>query len=122
MKTVLCSLFLIASNLSAADLTGKWSGTYDVAISDGDTMKGHVYMVLTQNGSDLTGTIGPDQQQQSQITKGKVEGDRITFESQTEGPLMRFELRLEDDHIRGEGTGDQQGTKIRAKIELARQE
>jgi hypothetical protein len=85
-------------------------------------MKGHVYMVLTQNGSDLTGTIGPDQQQQSQITKGKLEGDRITFESQTEGPLMRFELRLEDDHIRGEGTGDQQGTKIRAKIELARQE
>jgi hypothetical protein len=122
MKNVLCALVLISSSVCAADLTGKWSGTYDVVVSGGDPMKGRVYMVLTQNGSDLTGTIGPDQQQQSQITKGKVEGDRITFENQTEGPLMRFELRLEEDHIRGEGTGDLEGTKIRAKIELARQE
>lgn len=113
---------LVVSSLAAADLTGKWSGTYDVVVSDGDAMKGRVFMVLTQNGSDLSGTIGPDQQQQSQITKGKVEGDRITFENQTEGPLMRFELRLENDHIRGEGRGDLEGTKIRAKIELARHE
>jgi hypothetical protein len=122
MKPVFYFLVLFAMTLSAADLTGKWSGTYDVTISDGNSMKGRVYLVLTQSGSDLTGTIGPDEQQQSQITKGKVEDDRITFENQTEGPLMRFELRLEDDHIRGEGRGDLEGTKIRAKIELARQE
>ena len=85
-------------------------------------MKGRVYMVLAQSGSDVTGTIGPDEQQQSQITKGKVEDDRITFENQTEGPLMRFELRLENDHIRGEGKGELEGTRIRAKIELARAE
>src|SRR5205085_5217281 len=122
MKCIFCSVILFAMTLSAADLTGKWSGTYDVTISDGNTMKGRVYMVLTQTGSEVTGTIGPDEQQQSQITKGKVEDDRITFENQTEGPLMRFELRLENDRIRGEGKGELEGTKIRAKIELARME
>ena len=122
MKGILSSLVLFAMSLSGADLTGKWSGTYDVTISDGDTMQGRVYLVLACNGSDVTGTIGPDEQQQSQITKGKLEGDRITFETQTEGPLMRFDLRLEDNHIRGEGRGDLEGTKIRAKIDLARQE
>jgi hypothetical protein len=122
MKTIFYSLVLFAMTLSAADLTGKWSGTYDVTISDGQTLKGRVYMVLTQSGSDLTGTIGPDEQQQSQITKGKVENDRITFENQTEGPLMRFELRLENEHIRGEGRGDMEGMKIQAKLEMARAE
>ena len=122
MKCIFCSLIVFAMTLSAADLTGKWSGTYDVTISDGNTMKGRAYMVLTQTGSEVTGTIGPDEQQQSQITKGKVEDDRITFENQTEGPLMRFELRLENDRIRGEGNGELEGTKIRAKIELARAE
>ena len=126
MKTLFYSLVLFAMTLSGADVTGKWSGTYDVTISDGNsdgnTMKGRVYMVLTQSGPDLTGTIGPDEQQQSQIAKGKVEDDRITFENQTEGPLMRFELRLDNDRIRGEGKGEMEGTKIRAKIELARVE
>src|SRR5438105_5279599 len=121
MKSFCCSLALFAITLSAADLSGRWNGAYDVTISDGDAMKGRVYMVLTQNGSEITGTIGPDEQQQSRILNGKVDGDRITFETQTEGPLMRFDLRLEDDHIRGEGTGTVQDTKIRAKIDLTRQ-
>lgn len=122
MQSILCALILFTLTLPAADLTGKWTGTYDVTISDGDSMKGRVYMVLTQSGSAVTGTIGPDEQQQSQITKGKVEDDRITFENQTEGPLMRFELRVENDHIRGEGKGELEGAQIRAKIELARAE
>ncbi len=121
MKTIFCLLMLLAASLSAADLTGKWSGTYDVTVSDGDPMKGRVLMVLTQTGDEITGTIGPDEQQQSRIAKGKVEGDRITFQSQTEGPLMHFDLRLEDNHIRGEAKGEMEDTKIRAKIELTRE-
>lgn len=122
MKRVFCSLVMLAMSLSAADLSGKWSGNYDVTVSDGDPMKGRVYMMLTQTGDELTGTIGPDEQQQAKIANGKIDGDRITFESQTEGPLMRFDLRLLDGHIRGEATGDMEGTKIRAKLDLARQE
>ena len=111
---------MAALSMADAGLKGKWVGTYDVSVSDGDTMKGRVIMILTQNGSEIGGTIGPDEQQQSPITKGKVEGDRITFESQTEGPLMRFDLRLTDGHIRGDAIGDLQDTKIRAKVDLAR--
>ena len=111
---------MAALSLADTGLNGKWIGTYDVSVSDGDTMKGRVVMILTQNGSDISGTIGPDEQQQTPIAKGKVEGDRITFESQTEGPLMRFDLRLTDDHIRGEAIGDLQDTRIRAKVDLAR--
>ena len=120
MKSVLCLFLLAAMSLADAGLNGKWVGTYDVSVSDGDTMKGRVIMILNQNGSEIGGTIGPDEQQQSPIAKGKVEGDRITFESQTEGPLMKFDLRLTDEHIRGEAIGDLQDTRIRAKMDLAR--
>ena len=120
MKSIFGLLLFATIAMAGADLTGKWSGTYDVSVSDGDTMKGRVFMILTQNGSEISGTIGPDEQQQSPITKGKIEGDRITFESQTEGPLMRFDLRLVDDHIRGEAIGELTDTKIRVKVELAR--
>ncbi|MDQ2948986.1 MAG: hypothetical protein M3Y27_24100 [Acidobacteriota bacterium] len=122
MKSVLGLILMAACSLAGTDLSGKWTGTYDVSVSDGDTMKGRVFMTLTQNGSEVSGKIGPDEQQQSPIAKGKIDGDRITFESQTEGPLMRFDLRLVDDHIRGEAVGDLQDTKIRAKVELARQQ
>jgi hypothetical protein len=122
MKRVLGLLFIAGCTLAASDLSGKWAGTYDVSVSDGDTMKGRVFMTLIQKGSEINGTIGPDEQQQTPITKGKIEGDKLTFESQTEGPLMRFELRAVDGHIQGDAVGDLQDTKIRAKVELARQQ
>ena len=120
MKLALCLFLMAALSFAETGLNGKWVGAYDVSVSDGDTMKGRVVMILTQNGSEIGGTIGPDEQQQSPITKGKLEGDRITFESQTEGPLMRFDLRLIEDHIRGEAIGDLQDTRIRAKVDLVR--
>ena len=117
MRSLAVFLFLTAT-LAAADVSGKWSGSYDVDMSDGETMKGKVVLVLTQAGSDVTGTVGPDEQQMSQIKKGNVQGDRITFESQTEGPLMKFELHLENDHLRGEAKGDVDGNVIKVKLDL----
>jgi hypothetical protein len=113
-------MFSFALTLSAADLTGKWTGAYDVVVSDGEPMKGRVLMVLSQSGADLTGTVGPDEDQQAKILKGHIDGDKITFESQTEGPLMKFELRIVQDHIVGEAKGDMDGNQIKAKLDLAR--
>ncbi len=120
MKVVLFALFIFALSLSAADISGKWSGSYDVTMADGDTMNGKVVMVLTQDGSDLTGTIGSEESQLNKITNGRIDGNEITFESQTEGPLMKFTLRLEDDHIRGVGKGDMEGNAIQVKLDLTR--
>lgn len=68
----------------------------------------------------LTGTVGPNEQQQSPIVKGKIEGDRITFESQTEGPVMHFDLRFEEGHLRGEARGQLEDIQILAKLDLER--
>jgi len=120
MKTMLLSILAFSLSLSAADFTGKWVGTYSFVTSDGDTQSGKVVLVLTQTGSDLTGTVGTDTGTQTTIAKGHVEGNEVTFESQTDGPTMKVKLHLEDDHLRGVAKGDDGGDALEAKVDLTR--
>lgn len=119
MKLLALSFFLSCLSLFCADLTGKWSGSYDVLMTDGQTMKGKVVLNLTQNGNEVTGTAGSDEGQM-QIQNGKVEGDNVTFEIQTEGPKMVFSLHLEDEHLRGGGKGDDAGNSVKVTLDLTR--
>ncbi len=119
MKLLFLASLLFCLSLSAADFTGTWAGNFDVLMTDGQSMKGKVVLTLTQNASELTGTVGsPDGP--LKIINGKVDGDRITFEVQTEGPKMAFNLRLEEEHIRGTAKGDSDGTTVSVKLDLVR--
>jgi hypothetical protein len=113
-------VLLIASAVLAADLTGKWSGSILFNNPDGGTREGSAFMDLKQNGSELTGTAGPSADEQSPIQKGKVEGDKITFEVQTNGPLMKFELALVDGHLKGEAKAEFDGQVRKATLDLQR--
>ena len=119
MKYVVPSLFFVCSLLNAADVSGNWAGNYDVTMTDGQAMKGKVTLKLTQSGSDLTGTAGSEDNQMP-ILNGKVDGDKLTFEVQTEGPKMRFELNLEDQHLRGNAKGIADGTTVSVKLDLTK--
>jgi len=69
-RLVTVGAFVLASVLSAADLTGKWTGTFSEHESEG---KGAL-LILQQSGNELTGTAGPDQEKQFPIQNGKVDG------------------------------------------------
>jgi hypothetical protein len=120
MKTLLLSVLALSFSLAAADFSGKWVGTYTAVTPDGDTQTGKVTLVLTQTGSDLTGTVGTDTGEEHQIGKGHVEGDEVTFESNTDGPTMKVKLHLENDHLKGVAKGDDGGDAIEAKVDLTR--
>ena len=109
-----------STDTAAIDLTGKWSGSILFNNPDGDTREGSAFMDLKQNGSELTGTAGPSADEQSPIQKGKVEGDKITFEVQTNGPLMKFELALVDGHLKGEAKAEFDGQVRKATLDLQR--
>jgi hypothetical protein len=119
MKYLITSLFLLCSTLIAADFSGKWAGNYDVTMTDGQAMKGKVTLNLTQSGAELTGTAGSEDNQMP-ILNGKVDGDKLTFDVQTEGPKMMFELRLEDGHLRGNAKGMADGTTVSVKLDLTK--
>lgn len=126
MKTLICALLLTALTLSAGELTGKWSGKFDITTADGENKPDSAYMNLKLDGITVTGTAGPNEDQQWAIRKGKLEGTKLTFEVVPEGDgngdgLLVFDLVFDGDTIRGkaEGTGGG-GEKMSAKVDLKR--
>ncbi len=117
MRLLACILLLAGLGL-ADDISGKWSGTL---LPDGRDASG-AYMILKQTGAALTGTAGPDENQQIPIDKGKVEGTKVTAEVPTpDGPVYKLSMVLEGEHLKGDvvATNPDGGT-IKAKIDLTR--
>jgi len=114
-------LFLAPSLMAAEDLTGKWSGSFVITFSDGETKDAEAFTDLKQREAEIKGTAGENPERQWAIQKGKVEGNKISFEVQTEGPLIKFELTLVDGHLKGEAKAEHEGRSMKAAIDLQRQ-
>jgi len=114
-------LFLAPSLMAAEDLTGKWSGSFVIAFSDGGSKDSTAFMDLKQKEAEITGTAGENPDRQWTIQKGKVEGNKVTFEVQTEGPLIKFELTLVGGHLKGEAKAEHEGKSMKAAVDVQRQ-
>jgi hypothetical protein len=120
MMRLFCCLLIAAASL-LADVTGKWSGSFDITGPDGETNANNVLLDLQQSGDDLSGTAGPNADHQFQISNGKVDGSKLSFDVKSDdGPSLRFELRLENDHMVGDAKGEMQGMKMTAKLNVTR--
>ena len=97
MKQIFLALVLVlglsATVFAMPDVSGIWTG-------------GEFYIVLKQDGGKLTGSGGPDKNEQYPFTDGKIDGDRLTIK------VGKFEMDLRvspaGNEIRGEmRSGDQ---------------
>ena len=122
MKLCACILLLAAAAFGA-DLTGKWSGTFDATGPDGSTRNSSAYMDLKQSGEKVTGTAGPDSARQKEISNGKLAGTKLTFEvvQPDGGPVMKFNLTFDGVTIKGKATGERDGQKMEAKLDLRKE-
>ena len=122
MKIFACVCILLCAviTLSAADITGKWSGSLTMTNAQGETNEGAAFVIFKQNGAEITGSAGGDENQQFPITKGKIEGNRITFEVQSDGPLYKVDVMLAGEHIKGEVIVVQEGQSTKAKVDMTR--
>lgn len=123
MRALLCALLLGVAALTAVadtDITGKWSGSFDVTAPDGGVKNSTAFLILKQAGSDITGSVGPDEDQQFPISKGKIEGDKITIEADHEGHTLKLALVLAGEHIKGDASMEQDGQTATAKLDVTR--
>ncbi len=67
-------MFLSLSGLRAADVTGKWTATFNTEIGE----QSYTYDFVVK-GTVLTGTAKGNLTGESKISDGKVEGDKISF-------------------------------------------
>lgn len=116
---------LLTFVLCAADVTGKWTGSVDVADpGNGDKISTPVKAELQQSAGAVTGRIGRAQDTQLEtIRDGKLEGNTLTFNVLPEEATkpMIFTLRLvTDDRIEGDMSGEIDVGKIRGKVVLTR--
>ena len=123
-KGILLALALCAGAVAAGDLTGKWKGTTEIAAPDGRVMSRPALMDLVQNGSNVTGKMGPDEQRMQPVQNAKLEGTAFTFDSPT-GPdrTAKVALTVVDDKTM-EGTVEgtmHTGDAFKAKVKFVRE-
>ncbi len=118
-RSVLCLLLSVASLL--ADVTGKWSGSFDITGPDGQTKADTAFLNLKQEGAKITGTAGPSEDKQFDIKTGKIDGDKIALEVVLEdGGVLTFDLALDNEHIKGDVKGQMGDEKMTAKMDVTR--
>lgn len=103
--------------LMAADISGKWTGTVK---GDPDAQGQIAELNLKQSGAEITGTAGAGGGESWPIQNGKYEDDRVTFDITAEEIPVHFELRLENEHLKGTVTYQEGGQKHTVSLELHR--
>jgi len=111
--------------LGAADISGKWSGSIEVADTDGgSSITTPVRAEFEQKANLFSGKIGRKEDERSEsIRNGKVEGSKISFEVSSPETLssMKFNLTLQDDRLEGEMKGMVDSGEIVGKVRLIRE-
>jgi len=125
MKALVFSLLATALLLCAAEsnVAGKWSGPYSITLPDGTANDGTGLAILTQDGGQIAGTIGPDEDNQWKVEKGAIAGGKVTCEgtNPSDGNLYKFTLVLDGDHLKGPFTVvTPDGQTWTAKLDFAR--
>jgi hypothetical protein len=123
MRTLLLFIAVAAlAGIAIADtnVTGKWSGSFNVMDENGGTKESTAVLILKQSGSEITGTVGPDEGEQHTITKGKIDGDKITLESADGDVSIKLDLALAGDRITGNVNAVGEGRNIKGKIDVMR--
>jgi len=109
MKKLLCvcaalSMTLSAATAMAADVTGTW--TAEAKAPDGSTFQ--LTFAFKQDGATLTGTVQGPQGDPLEISNGKVDGDKFTFDVSFNGVTIHHDCTVDGDTIKMSAKSDSQ--------------
>lgn len=95
--------FVTVSTDAAADVTGSWSA--EMQTPDGNTMQ--LSFTFKQDGEKLTGTVATSMGGDPiEISNGKIDGDKITFDTSFNGMTISHEGTISGDEIKLKAQSD----------------
>jgi ketosteroid isomerase-like protein len=110
-----------SDSLVKQDVSGTWSGSFDMTLPDGSVQHDSAMLLLKQDGIHVTGSAGPAQDKQLQIKDGRATGGDVQFSVEAQGGMpMTFQLHLEGDRLRGDARGKIPDGEIKAKVDVLR--
>jgi hypothetical protein len=86
----------------APDITGSWSGA--MSTPNGDFQ---ISFTFKQDGAKLTGTVAGPQGDPLEITDGKVDGDKVSFNVSFNGMTIKHEGTIAGEEIKLTSKTDQ---------------
>ena len=101
----------------AADVTGKWSGSFKAEGADHSISQ---LIILKQQGSTLSGSAGPDASEQYPLENGKVDGNRVSFQVTTGEWRFSYNLTGEKDTLSGDLKLESTTESRNARVTLTR--
>jgi len=116
-------LFVAATLLFGAGVAGKWSGTAEVKLPDGETRTYNLQANFSQSGEDVSGSIGREYEGDGiAIQKGKMQGARLSFEVTPPESMtpVKFKLELKGENLEGSLNGEADGSPLSGRVALAR--
>jgi hypothetical protein len=115
--------FLMQALMIAAsiDVSGRWAGTSEFTNRGGEVRSGPILMTLKQEGAAVTGTAGPSAEQQQELHKGWISGDKLTFETTDPGGKVEIALLVRDGVMKGEAKMHREYGVITMKLELKKE-
>jgi hypothetical protein len=116
-------MLALTMTAAAADVNGKWSGSFTVTGPDGSAGDSNpAFLILKQSGATLTGTAGGDEAEQFPIENAKIENNKITGTvNPSDGATYTVTLTVDGDRMTGEVTVTQGGESEKCKVELKRE-
>jgi hypothetical protein len=109
-------LALASHTLAGADATGTWVG--EITLADGGRVA--VRIVLTQDGTTVSGTAGPDAIEQHPIQNGQAKSRGVTFQVDTGDSISVFVLEDEGDSMSGIVASKRDGRTQKARLVVNR--
>src|SRR4051812_44494831 len=101
MKALLFAFLLSALTLCGADVTGKWAGTLEMKDAQGELHTMPAYLIIKEENGKLTGSGGPNAQDQPGVLAGTVAGNVLNFTVDHDGRIMKFRLTRDGDDLKG---------------------
>ena len=100
-----------------ADVTGRWQGTITAQREDGTSREDSALLILEQKGNEVTGTVGGNDADRHPITKGVIDGSKVTIQAKTVNGdrELLLELTLDGDAMKGTITTGQRKGQIVVK-------
>ena len=99
---------------------GRWQGSFDVPGPGGVVQHDTAFFILQQDGAEVTGSAGRNEEMQIAVHDGVLQGDTLRFAMDVRGTTVRFTLHLQGDHLRGTATGLPPDPAAKVAVDVAR--